>query len=219
MATAAARLSDRGGVPDLVFVGRSPESLYDHLRGLCRGTHWSARLHLLHFSMRDLGEGDVRRLYLAGLPALRSYLTALGLDPASLPDRPRPAVLVDLVCHGWTFGNLVTLLRRWCGERGMCWDAARRNLRLVGMTVREKKKPGGYRWHEHGPGVARLGRGAARSVPVPMRLWDYLGNRQPKVAESYPPQRWGKGGGRTGRPGASTTRPPCGWQGGCSRRE
>lgn len=27
---------------------------------------------------------------------------------------------------------------------------------------------------------------------MPERLWDYLGNRQPKVAESYPPPRWGR---------------------------
>jgi hypothetical protein len=181
------------GEPDLLFVGRSPESLFDYLRGVCRRTGWFDRQRMLHFSMRgDVAERHLRRDYPTGLAALRVYFATLGLDPVSLLTRSQPAVLVDLVCNGETFFNLVRLLRRGCFERGVPWHAARRSVRLVGLTRREPKLPATYRWHLHGPAIDCLERGAARSVPLPERLWDYLGNRQPKVAESYPPARWGR---------------------------
>src|SRR4051812_44465501 len=87
---AAARLAGPAGEPDLLFVGRSPESLFDYLRGVCRGTGWAGRLHMLHFSMRrDVAVRHVRREYPAGLAALRGYFAGLGLDPASLLARHR----------------------------------------------------------------------------------------------------------------------------------
>jgi hypothetical protein len=114
------------------------------------------------------------------------------LDPASLLARSRPAVFVDLVCSGGTFANLVRLLRRNCVERGVSWHATRRNLRLVGIISHTTIDSGHIRWNVHDPTLDCLQRGAARSVPVPGRLWDYLGNRQLKVAESYPPDQWGR---------------------------
>lgn len=193
---AAARLAGPAGEPDLFFVGRSPESLFDYLRGLCRGTGWAGRLHVLHFSMRgDAAVRHVRRQYPAGLSALRAYFAALGLDPASLVARGRPAVFVDLVCNGETFGNLVRLLRGWCVERGVAWHAARRNVGLVRLTEREPAARRGHRrWPRDGPAVDCLERWAARSVPIPERLWGYLGDVQPMVAESYPLGRWGREG-------------------------
>src|SRR5688572_4587850 len=41
------------GDADLIFVGRSPESLYDYLRGACFDTSWRERLHLLLVSVRE----------------------------------------------------------------------------------------------------------------------------------------------------------------------
>src|SRR4051812_44737693 len=40
--------------PDLLFVGRSPESLHDYLRGVCFETSRRERFHMLAFSMRRL---------------------------------------------------------------------------------------------------------------------------------------------------------------------
>jgi hypothetical protein len=189
---ATGRLSGRAGEADLLFVGRSPESLFDYLRGLCRGTDWFNRLKLFHFSMQGIDERLLRRQYPAGLLSLRGYLAALGLDPASLLARSRPAVLIDLVCSGGTFANLVRLLRRNCVERGASWHAARRNVSLIGITWHTEKCARCDRWHLHGPSLNCLQHGTVRSVLVPERLWDYLGNKQPKVAESYPPEQWGR---------------------------
>ncbi|MDB5322734.1 MAG: hypothetical protein JWN40_4365 [Phycisphaerales bacterium] len=190
---AAGRLAGRAGEADLLFVGRSPESLFDYLRGLCRGTDWFGRLRLFHFSMRGIeDERQLRRQYPAGLSSLRAYLAALGVDPASLLARSRPAVLVDLVSSGGTFANLVRLLRRNCVERGVSWRAARRNLRLIGITSHTAGRSDDVQWHLRDATLDCLQRSALRSVPAPGRLWDYLGNQQPKVAESYPPEQWGR---------------------------
>src|SRR6476660_5343311 len=51
------------GDSDLVFVGRSPESIFDHLSGLLFNTSWLNRLELLQFSMRFIDESDIRTEY------------------------------------------------------------------------------------------------------------------------------------------------------------
>lgn len=78
---------------DAHAVGRSPESLFDYFRGVCRRTGWFDRLRMLHFSMRDVAERHLRRDYRFGLAALRGYFATLGLDPASLLARSRPVCL------------------------------------------------------------------------------------------------------------------------------
>jgi hypothetical protein len=47
------------------------------------------------------------------------------------------------------------------------------------------------RWQQQADWVGILERGAIKNVSVPGRLWDYLGNTQPKVTPSYPHWRWG----------------------------
>src|SRR5688572_2522645 len=56
-----ARVLALGGDSDLVFVGRSPESIFDHLSGLLLDTSWFDRLELLHFSMRFREESELRK--------------------------------------------------------------------------------------------------------------------------------------------------------------
>src|SRR5689334_20786674 len=51
------------GDTDLIFVGRSPESIFDHLSGLLFDTSWFERLELLQFSMRSYDEMEIRRRY------------------------------------------------------------------------------------------------------------------------------------------------------------
>src|SRR5215510_8083104 len=51
------------GDADLIFVGRSPESIFDHLSGLLFETSWFQRLELLQFSMRFYDEGEIRSNY------------------------------------------------------------------------------------------------------------------------------------------------------------
>jgi hypothetical protein len=200
----AARVVAGAGDADLVFVGRSPESLHDLLSGLLHETSWRNRLTLLQFSVGYTATAVLRRKQPEALAAFRAYLDSLGLSPAKLIVRERPVALVDLVCTGNTMHQLLMLLRDWAVEEKADWPAVQRKVRVVGIlrqddgppTPRWKRrrdrcsKP--WQWREHVDWMDELlKRGALTEVSVPSLLWDYLGNRQYKTTDSYGPERWG----------------------------
>ncbi|HLL14841.1 MAG TPA: hypothetical protein VK388_07250 [Pyrinomonadaceae bacterium] len=179
------------GDSDLIFVGRSPESVFDHLSGLLFDTSWFDRLELLHFSMRFRDEVEIRREHPAAIEAMRAYLGRLGLHPEGVATRERPAAFIDLVASGDTFGRLVTFLYNWSRDVDYDWNAVRRRIRLVGITEQTKTSPKTWRWQQHAAWLPLVGRGAVKNVSVPYALWNYLGNYQDKVSFSYTPSRWG----------------------------
>ena len=91
------------GDADLVFVGRSPESLYDYLRGACFDTSWHDRLHLLLVSL-DTRWPAVRRIV-----ALQNYLATVGLDPRDT------ASAASGRSHWSTSSGKGGRSGRWCG--------------------------------------------------------------------------------------------------------
>lgn len=128
---------------DLYFVGRSAESIFDHLSGLLFNSSWEERLALLHFSMRnDLyvreHPGAVRQLH--------SYLAELRLSPDAIAGREHTVAFVDLVSSGDTLGNLVALLRAWSEDSRYDWNAVARRLRVVGITWQTETSPKTQRW-------------------------------------------------------------------------
>lgn len=186
-----ARVLAFAGDSDLIFVGRSPESVFDHLSGLLLDTPWFDRLELLHFSMRFQAESEIRKEHPEAIGAMRSYLRQLDLHPQGIATRRRPAAFIDLVSTGDTFGRLITFLRNWAEDMKYDWNAVRRRIRLVGITERTKTSPKTWRWQQHAPWLPLLGRGAVKNISVPRDLWDYMGNTQDKVSRSYTPHRWG----------------------------
>jgi hypothetical protein len=178
------------GDSDLVFVGRSPESIFDHLSGLLFDTSWFDRLHLLQFSMRWQDEAEIRRRYPKAIASMRDYLRHLQLDPSALITRKRPVSFIDLVVSGDTFGRLVNLLHSWSRESGVDWSAVKRKLRLIGITERTKSSPKTWRWHLRAEWTTVLQRGSIKNVSIPRDLWGYLGDYQLKVTESFTPARW-----------------------------
>ena len=176
------------GDADLLFVGRSPESLYDYLRGACFDTSWRDRLRLMLVSLPD------DRPAMRSIVALQNYLATLGLHPLELPHRARPVALVDLVCTGGTLCSLVRLMHQWTQHarrpRGD-WRAVRDKLRVVAITEQDFSIRNGWRdQRRRAAGGGLLARGSVRNVTVLPRLWRFLGDDQLKVAESHPPQRW-----------------------------
>lgn len=179
------------GDSDLTFVGRSPESIFDHLSGLLFNTSWFDRLELLQFSMRFYNEGKIREKYPNAIDAIRAYLDMLNLSPAALAVRPRPVAFIDLVASGYTFSSLIMILYKWTREMQFDWNAVRRKIRLVGITERTKTSPKTWRWQQHSEWVNLLEGGSIKNVSIPADLWRYLGNYQFKVTKSYTPSRWG----------------------------
>lgn len=176
---------------DLFFVGRSPESLFDYLSGLLFDTSWAGRLHLLHYSMWGMSVNRLDAQYPQAMDELHRYLTALALDPQAIKNRPRSVSLVDLVSEGQTFDSLIQVLYEWCASTTGDWEAIQDKLRIVGLTYQKPTSPKTWRWQQHSDWVARLGRGAVKNIAIPADLYHYIGNNQPKMAQSYPPWRWG----------------------------
>src|SRR5436305_2233211 len=108
----AAQAVRAAGDADLVFVGRSPESLHDFLAGALERTTWRQRLQLLQLSLR-CSLDRLRRERAQALDDLGRYLMVLGLTPSGILRRRRPVAFVDLIYNGHTFGNLVEVLREW----------------------------------------------------------------------------------------------------------
>lgn len=186
----AARVIDAAGDADLVFVGRSPESLFDYLTGVLRGTAWQARLDLLAYSARRWPLRDVRAHFPGAVGALRAQFEAAGLAPDDLRVRTRPVVFVDLVASGETFARLNEFLEDWSRSLDLDPRAWRRRVRFVGIVARGETSPTAWRWQQHAAWRRAYPPSATRSVAVPWSLWDFLGNWQAKVTPSHSPSRW-----------------------------
>jgi hypothetical protein len=178
---------------DMYFIGRSPESVFDLLSGLLLDTPWSARLQLVQFSMRSVTENVIRREIPGALQGLRAYFRLLELSPEQLIARNQRIALIDLVASGETLGNLVGLLHSWTRELGLDWRAVKAKIYIVGITWEADPSPNTWRWNQHTDWVGLLNRQAIKNIAIPRRLWNYLGNRQEKVTESFHPWRWPRG--------------------------
>ena len=176
----AAKVVARSGGGDLVFVGRSADSLFDLLTGLFTGTGLEDRLHLFPFSRRS----SWYRLPAPEVARARAMLAASGVTPATLTAR-RPVAFVDLVYEGWTFQNVYALVRDWAVDERAQWDVVRRKLRFTGITMRERPSPDTVRWAQDAEWPRELRPSAIRSVAVDRDFWYYLGNNQPKLTRSY----------------------------------
>jgi hypothetical protein len=196
-----ARVVASAGNADLVFVGRSPESLHDLLSGLLWDTSWRTRLTLLQFSVGYTERSAACRRSPESLAAFRAYLDALGLSPAKLIVRERPVALVDLVSSGRTLHHLLRLIRDWAQEDKVDWPAVQRKIRVVAIVRPPepspmptwKRRPKPWLWREHAPWVGQLLGGSAtlRQVSVDRTFWSFLGDYQEKTTRSYVPERWG----------------------------
>ncbi len=172
---------------DMVFIGRSPESIFDYLSGLLLDTSWVTRLGLVNLSLRWSTEKAVS---LEERRVVREHLTEVNLAPDSIASRERAVAFVDLVSSGETFGNLAALLSAWAGESGVDGNALRRRLRFVGITWRKHTSPNTWRWQQHAEWTRQFRPSAIKNASIEGRLWGYLGNYQTKVSPSNPHWRW-----------------------------
>lgn len=186
-----ARVIAMAGDSRLVFIGRSPESLYDYLTGALTDTSWADRLAMLNISLWAFGRYEETSPTTAGCDAMRAQLADVGLEPARIATSPRPIALIDLVSSGGTLGTLVELLVSEAERRRVDVRAVRRRIRIVGISQQEKPHPTTWRWRTQTRWPVAFRPSAIKGVSVPPQLWDYLGNTQKKVARTNPPARWG----------------------------
>ncbi|HEX6041869.1 hypothetical protein [Longimicrobium sp.] len=185
----AVRVLARAGDARLIFVGRSPENMFDYLTGALADTRWADRCDLLSVS---IPWGDVHGfLPRPMVEGLRAHVRALGLSPAEIASAPRPIALVDFVSSGTTFGSISATLATWAREEGVDVNAVRRRLRWVGITIQEKNSPKTWRWFQRVDWAKDYSRSALRGVSVPYWFWSYLGNYQDKTMRSNSAEHWG----------------------------
>lgn len=185
----SARVIAMAGDARLIFVGRSPDALFDYLTGTFANTSWARRIALLNLSLRssDRGWADLAP---AARDAMREQFVAVGLDPTSIATGPYPVALIDLIYSGETFGKLFELLFDWCRVLPLDERAVRRRLRVVGITwpYDHDGKPPSWRTLDW---ARRFRPGALKSVSVPWWFWSELGNSERKVSRTNPPELWG----------------------------
>ncbi|MDX3663552.1 hypothetical protein PV646_40230 [Streptomyces sp. ID05-26A] len=181
LAECAGKVLARSGNGDLVFVGRSLDSMFDLLGGALDGGRALHRLPV-SFAHGPVFRPEVRRV--------REMLAEAGVTPASLARRDRPLTFVDVVASGGSFGKLFGLLDDWIAEERETWPAIRRKLRFVGVTIRWRTSPNVERWQQHAEWTRRLPASSVVNVSLDEDVWCYLGNAQTKLTWPYQLHRW-----------------------------
>jgi hypothetical protein len=185
----SARVLAMAGDSRLVFIGRSPESLYDYLTGALSGTSWADRSSILNLSLKTRG-GVWDTMDAAARSAMCEQFRTVGVDPASIASSPKPTTFIDLIYAGETFEKLVQLLLAWAGEVGIDDRLMRRRVRIIGITERDETGAKGPRW-KRTKWAAHFQPRDLKGVAVPGWFWGFLGDYQKKVSRSNPPSRWG----------------------------
>lgn len=187
---AAAKILARSENSDLVFVGRSPENLFDYLSGLFDAIEQAPRLTLLHYSNRGISIAEILRDMPDNVQALLRYFESVELDAASIATRDTQIRFVDVVASGSTFGALVDMLRYWSEQQPADWNVVERRIGFVGITVAGKTSPNAYRWWQWEEWVEELRKPRITNVSVPWRFWGHIGNEADKVTPSHTRARW-----------------------------
>lgn len=176
---------------DLIFLGRSPEQIYDFGCGLLAASAWRGRLHHLQMSLNTNEAHHSLSHESPGRQFMRRHLAEAGLSPRALLARPAPIALVDVVDSGDTFGSLVKLLRDWALEEREDWPAASSKLRLVGLVSRKKTSPKTWRWQQHADWLGLLPSGACKNVALDTHFWAVIASSPHKTTPAYRPADWG----------------------------
>lgn len=194
LVTCAGKVLARSGNGDLVFVGRSLDSMFDLLSGALDDAG-KRQLQRLPLSFQRPGVGSWRRrrrrpLTPAERDRARHILTGVGVTPRTLARRERPVTFVDVVYRGSTFTELFDLLRTWIEREREPWPVIRRKLRFVGVTSRTKTSPNTYRWQQHTSWTRQLPARAVLNVSLDPHVWSYFGDYQNKLTRSLRPEHW-----------------------------
>jgi hypothetical protein len=188
--TAAARVLARAGDSDLVFVGRSPECLFDYLSGIFAEVSGAPSLTLMHFSAPHRPAAVIAKSHRRELQALRSYFASERLDPHAIATYGKQVRFIDAVSSGMTFGTLVDYLRYWAREQGADWNVVERRIGFIGLTWQEATSPNVWRWWQHQSWAKQLTKTPIKNVAVPGSFWGFIANNDEKATPSHWLERW-----------------------------
>ena len=192
----SAKIVARSDNSDLVFVGRSPEHIFDYLSGAFARLNNAPVLTLLQFSKSHAGAyrrplhspdefNHVERA------AFLSYLQAEAIDPLSLASSDRPLRFVDMVSSGATFIMLLAMFRELTKQQGADWNVVSKRLGFLGVTYRTKNSPNTFRWQQSQYWLdAGGGLISTKNISTPWSFWGHAANVAEKVTPSFHRRRW-----------------------------
>lgn len=184
---------------DFVFVGRSPESIYDFLTGAFEATSFERKLIHLNISNRFESINQIKGDMAFNFEGLKTHFKELGLSPRDIVRHESGVCFIDLVYSGGTYEQLFFLLEDWCKQENEDFNAMKKKMRFLGITSRTKNSPNTWRWQQHANWVTAHAQVAVKNVSVSPYFWSYLGDHQDKVEKPNTPEKWG---------GASLLLPP-----------
>jgi hypothetical protein len=183
----AGKVVARSGGGELVFIGRSLDSMFDLLSGALSGTAGPVRLSRLPLSFARPFWGP---LTTAELTQARRILAGLGLAPSALARRDVPVTFTDVVSTGSTFGDVFAQVRQWIEEEHAQWDVIRRKVRFIGVTARKKTSPNTFRWQQQAAWTRELPASSVVNVSVDQFAWSHFADHQVKLHRSFRPAHW-----------------------------
>ncbi len=191
LAECAAKLVARSADSRLIFVGRSPENLFDYLSGVFESTGHENRIELLNISNRFQDIDEIRTGSPDAFRALQNHFKELKIAPGRIISSESPRVIFcDLVADGGTFAGIFHFLRRWTLHEQRDLYALLRKLGFIGITWRQKTSPNTWRWQQQADWVQAHPQLYIKNVSAPGPLWSYWGNQQKKVTRTNPPASW-----------------------------
>jgi len=190
LAECAAKLLARSASRRLVFVGRSPENIYDYLAGVLHNTSHESKIDLLNISNRFRDPFEIRNELPESYNALKQHFIELEISPEQLIGTSVGICFADLVAEGGTFENIFRFIETWVHDEQLDFRAVQSKLGFVGITQRRKNSPNTWRWQQNANWVTDHKAIYIKNISISGRLWNYLGNMQVKVANTNPPKTW-----------------------------
>jgi len=183
----AAKVVARAGDGDLVFVGRSPENIFDYVSGAFSELKSRRSLTLLQGSFSRIPDD----LTLSELEPILGYFRSERIDPQSLASSGKVVRFVDVVAYGRTFLWLVRTIRAWSERERADWNAVKRRIGFIGLTSRTKNSPNTYRWQQDDAWLQHGENIFVKNVSVHRFVLNYFADTGPKVTPSHNRHRWG----------------------------
>lgn len=188
----AAKVVARSQGRKLIFIGRSPENLFDYLCGIFETTDYAAHLDILNISNRWQSIDEIKLKLPKSYQALKAHFQDIGISPEQIIATPNGICFCDLVCDGYTYENLFSFIKKWALEENSDFPAIERKLSFIGITSKTKNSPNTWRWQQEADWVKEHNKLSIKNVSIECSLWSYLGNVQHKVSNTNPPKRWSK---------------------------
>lgn len=187
----AAKVLSRSNNKKMIFVGRSPENIFDYLSGVLQNTKMEQNIDILNISTSFYDINKLARKLPESYKALKDHFKLLKISPDQIISTKQGICFVDLVSSGSTFDNLFEFINKWCIDDKVDRNAVWRKIKFLGITMRTENSPNTYRWYQHAIWLTHDIKIKAQSISVSRNTWLYWGNYQSKSSNTNKPETWG----------------------------